>query len=736
MIKNFNIFFLLESIFKMDPDFIKILQKLKDQSVVAKELYNLIDTDIKLNYNYIKSTDANDMVSFIGDSQVKRNVDQGIDPYTKRSGTVKIGRFIKQIFDFNGIKISDVDISKFVDLYKAAIDFNSNIKSGFKFVKEEDIRYWYNRDNYSEESGSLGSSCMRQSSKSGYFDIYVKNPEVCQMLILTDDDNKLKGRALVWKLMSGNYYLDRIYTVNQSDEELFVNFYKEWLSKNHPESLILMHKKEDNNLRVRLKNWKFDLYPYLDSLYCLEINTGILYDDESRKILGIKEKPNFELSEQHGGHESNCQFVEEYGKYILYSDLIEINGQYFLKDDTKEVYYNNAHYVTRKYVLNKDAVYSEVYKDYLYKPHTIESELGLVLKDDIRPLYDMVDGKFKKVKDVVKTPLLSKDKTYVLLSDKIDGDVISFITHTKNTVYNFSLGETTLMPQDMSGYVLLYEVSKYGLDSKIDIHVNYRRSYYSSNGLKYPILSYNSGSVMLTEDELKLVEIENISELPKGISKREGYYSIFEKYIYKDLVKFLEINFPDSTKMRELLDGANDYLLENNRRYKINNSIILEDGGVEEFFYKEFFKNAEIFAKEYINTYILSRESISTMSSYFRYLTLNYEPWEKMSNDEKLKDMLSESRRGDLIDVLIRLVFEELTDRNIFYYNNRNDFTNYESICYNICRYAIREEYPYKMRVNKDDYSDLLLLNGIEDIFEEVTIDKFNEELKKRKTDK
>lgn len=733
MIKKFNIFFLLESIFKMDPDFIKILQKLKDQSVVAKELYNLIDKDIKLNYNYIKQTDANDMVSFIGDSQVKRNVDQGIDPYTKRSGTVKIGRFIRQIFDFNGIKISDVEVSKFVDLYKAAIDFNSSIKSGFKFVKGEDIRFWYNINNYADDYGSLGQSCMRQSSKSGYFDIYVKNPEVCQMLILTDDDNGLKGRALVWKLISGDYYLDRIYTLNQSDEELFVNFYQEWLSQNHPKSVILMHKKEDSNLRVQLKSWEFDFYPYVDSLYCLEINVGILHDDESRKILGIKEKPSFELSEQYGGHEANCRFVEQHGKYILYKDLVEINGEYYLKDDVKEVYYNNDSHVSRKFVLNKDAVYSDVYSDYLYKPDTIESELGSVLRNDIGPLYDMVDGKFKKIKDVVKTPLL-KDKNYVMLRDKIDGDIISFITHIKNTVYNYSEGETVLMPQDMSEYVLLHEVSKYGLDSKINIHVSYRRSYYSGNGLQYPILSHNLGSVMLTDDELKLVEIEKGYELTKGISKKEDYYEIFEKYIYKDMVKFLEIYFPDSTKMRELLDGANDHLLKKSKRYKVNNSINLEDGGVKEYFYNEFFKIAEKFANGYLNESLTTSTTISSMNSFLKYSTLEYQPWKDMSVDEKIKDMLSKPNRGILIDVLIRLIFEELTDRNIFYYKNRNEISNYESICYNTCRYAIRDEYPYKLSFNRDIFEDILLLNGIEYVIDEVTVDKFDEELKKRKT--
>lgn len=740
MIKNFNIFFLLESIFKMDPDFIKILQKLKDQSVVAKELYNLIDTDIKLNYNYIKSTDANDMVSFIGDSQVKRNVDQGIDPYTKRSGTVKIGRFIKQIFDFNGIKISDVDISKFVDLYKAAIDFNSNIKSGFKFVKEEDIRYWYNKNNYSRESGSLGSSCMRQSHKSTFFNIYVENPEVCQMLILTDDNNLLKGRALVWKLTSGDYYLDRIYTVNQSDEELFLNYYQEWLTKNHPSSKVLTHKKEDSNLRVKLKKWMFDQYPYVDSLYCLEINDGFLNDDKSRTELGLKDKPTFDLSEQNGEYEQNCEYIEKYGKYIVNNQLVEIDNEYFLRSEAREVYYNYGDYVTRRFVLSKDSIYSEVYSDYLYKPDVVESpEFGLILKGDIIPLYDMIDGKLEKIKDVIKTITL-KDRDYILLEEEINKKIIEFITHVKNTVYNYSTRNIQLIPQDMSNYIILYQVSKYDLNnSRVNIHVNYRRSYYSGSNLTYPIFSNNSNIVMLTEEEIKSIEIEHISELSKGISKKEDYYNIFEKYKYKDLVKFLELYFPDSIKMKEILDNANKYLLKNSKRYSINNKIDLKGDELEKYIYKVFFDNSEDLAKKYVEDYIYG--NIKNLINFVKYYMDNkydnkYEPWKNLSDEEIKKDILLDSKKENLIDAVLKLTFEDLTGVNLFYYKYRNKYENYDEVCYNMCRYVVKDKYPYGIFINKEKYEDILLLNDIQDIFDSLRAEEFIEELNKRKKSK
>jgi hypothetical protein len=46
--------------------------------------------------------------------------------------------------------------------------------------------------------GQLGSSCMARRK---YLSLYENNPDVCQMLILTEDD-KLIGRAIVWKVKS------------------------------------------------------------------------------------------------------------------------------------------------------------------------------------------------------------------------------------------------------------------------------------------------------------------------------------------------------------------------------------------------------------------------------------------------------------------------------------------------------------------------------------------------------
>ena len=53
---------------------------------------------------------------------------------------------------------------------------------------------------------------MRYEETQSFLNIYTENPDVCQLVILVDDKNRLLGRALLWKLIGGvnkyGYYLE------------------------------------------------------------------------------------------------------------------------------------------------------------------------------------------------------------------------------------------------------------------------------------------------------------------------------------------------------------------------------------------------------------------------------------------------------------------------------------------------------------------------------------------------
>jgi hypothetical protein len=159
---DFSFFLLLESILKVNPEFDELIKSISDKDPVAKMLLSLIDKDIKTNVNYLKPSDKNDDMKFVNDTQVKRFIDAGQDPFDRATNSAKIGRTVRQILTTNGISVTDPQIEKFVNTYKNAWDKSfKKTSEGIHVVSGEEIRNWYLFDKYVPGGGQLNSSCMR-----------------------------------------------------------------------------------------------------------------------------------------------------------------------------------------------------------------------------------------------------------------------------------------------------------------------------------------------------------------------------------------------------------------------------------------------------------------------------------------------------------------------------------------------------------------------------------------------
>ncbi len=192
----------------------------------------------------------------------------------------KIGRTVRQILTGNKINVTDQEIEKFVNTYKNAWDKKfKKSEEGFHLVSGEEIRKWYLESNYVPGGGTLNNSCMRYKESQEYLNIYTENTDCCQLLILLDDRNRLLGRALVWKLKAGtgkkDYFLDRIYTRFDNDVEKFADWFRDFL-KVKDDNFDAHFLKTLAGLRVQLKKWKFETYPYMDSFYILDYENGVL----------------------------------------------------------------------------------------------------------------------------------------------------------------------------------------------------------------------------------------------------------------------------------------------------------------------------------------------------------------------------------------------------------------------------------------------------------------------------
>lgn len=214
---------------------------------------------------------------------------EGLEPFNELESKVwievknkiKIGKIVRNFLTKYDVKFTDRDIEDFVNQYKSYIKILNDVFIKFAIVSGKDIAFWYKGINYAGNSSSvLKNSCMA-SMPENIFDIYTKNKNV-SMVILFDDNGeiedgkyvstKISGRALLWKMKDGDTFMDRVYYVNDSDQELFAK----WADMNNiwrkkyneaSEEFDILRKDEckEASIVVELENVGYD-YPYVDSL--------------------------------------------------------------------------------------------------------------------------------------------------------------------------------------------------------------------------------------------------------------------------------------------------------------------------------------------------------------------------------------------------------------------------------------------------------------------------------------
>jgi hypothetical protein len=210
---------------------------------------------------------------------------------------IKVGRLVRAVLKASGLEFLDKDIEEFTNTYKATFDFAQDVLKQFDIVKGEDIAYWYdnsNEDRYVDGGGVLNSSCMAESP-SEFFDMYCNNTKEIQMVILYGDDgeikgngvfksDQIKGRALLWKATidgTEGTFMDRIYTTNDSDVELFKQYaeknnwwYKKSQTMDPSEKITNGSTSKSAVLVVKLtgSGGKWTRYPYMDTMCYLSFD--------------------------------------------------------------------------------------------------------------------------------------------------------------------------------------------------------------------------------------------------------------------------------------------------------------------------------------------------------------------------------------------------------------------------------------------------------------------------------
>lgn len=453
-------------------EFRKLLTKVSNKMDWAKVILAAEDSNqISDIYTLIDVTDKNDTISFIqvnrilrAEPETKKYPDSDVyflprsitnnksnDFWNKGRTEIGIGRWVRRvIFDLHKSSISDSEIEKFVNQYKSIFDGED---TKLELVSGEEIRKYYLQTNYESIRGHLGNSCMRYPNCQPYLDIYVKNPDVCQLLILRSDEDpeKIKGRALLWKIKipenykngyqtyNDEYYLDRVYTINDSDRQLFQDWAEEKNIKHFNSNLGYNWR-----IFIQLGDYDYKYYPYMDTLKVYNRSTKVLSNDED-----LWPGSGFiRIEETGGGYTSDdvvwsnysdeyisrenavyCENVDDYlhsedAVFLAYKDIYVYPGE--------DVVYSEYHC---EYFLVDDCVYSEMMQDNLYpdNPQVIEVNVDSYGETDWcvksrTDLYIEVKGKYYSKSTFIKDPFTGD---YHFLDEKDEND-----TKYSDSLYN------------------------------------------------------------------------------------------------------------------------------------------------------------------------------------------------------------------------------------------------------------------------------------------------------------
>lgn len=505
---DFKITFLLESILEITKPFEMLLYTI--QHPYAKFLQEIIDSnkDIKTNFNALNISHRKDKINFIPDSQFQRPTTGS--KFDRKESEADIGRLVRSILISAGYNVVDAELENFVDLYKTSWEQEFGQELEFDIVQGEDIKFWYLYSNY-EGGGTLGNSCMRYSNCQDYLDIYEENEDVCSLVILTKDD-KLLARALLWQLDSGDLFLDRIYYTEKSRENLL----KLWVKSKFSNKKILFYPEIDVELKVTLKKYMFEWYPYMDSLLYLIIKQdenapkAYLCNIDIKLQSYLNKEPvdtslvSLKLRSTEGMYECiSHNYSKRYDKFLTRSESLysnDLDDYLYLSDFVQSI-------ILGDWILKDVAVYSKAVDDYIYKERSINHpKFGYIMKNWLM---------------LHLTPLKSETTLDALNNFETLLNTLGKYS-VKGLEKSFKVDEILVLPDE----------DKYHTCNKFDIKFayDYGQAVRTDTGLLPRFIS------------IKMVKVDKFPKEHQSLTIRIPNYSSDEFFMLEEMAKSLKLN--------------------------------------------------------------------------------------------------------------------------------------------------------------------------------------------------
>jgi len=270
--------------------------------LIARDIASAENSKIKSNISYIDVGETSGFLKYTDFEKVDYVMNSHASPDASnlsnfKFSPIKIGKFINTVLP-NQYKADEIE--KYVKSFNNIIDGNVE---HFQVLSGEDIRKYYNFNEYYSTRGTMANSCMRFPECGPYLDILVANPGVCKMLALFDTDSGLiMARALLWTVVGDSRFdilMDRIYFTDISNVSKFRKYatdngYAYKTNDTHSESKVITinDKSEYLTVQVNLENngnpnvrYHFEKFPYLDTFSRYDFINGILYNDTNMEII-------------------------------------------------------------------------------------------------------------------------------------------------------------------------------------------------------------------------------------------------------------------------------------------------------------------------------------------------------------------------------------------------------------------------------------------------------------------
>ena len=338
-----------------------VLSEIESDSQVAKLLLKMRHDKEELvedPINFISVAQDKTKISYLTKDRIAKIEDPSLYWSSSRRFAVKPGGFISKIFK----DISAKEVEKFSNLYRAQSNkskFTLGVVDGLKMLT------YYHINSYAQERGTLGASCMKYDNCQDYLGIYTNNTNKVKMLVMLNEDGGLMGRALLWDF-ENHKIMDRIYTI--ADEEFAFQF-KKWATDNG-----YLYKSEQNwyntlnfenlstpkqelRLSIKLDEFSFRRYPYVDTFKFFDEEAGILknyMDGNDFKTL---------CTSDGGRYDSD---------YLVFDDIDRVlrhrGDSVYVRYLDIRTSHNNVNYseINDQYILRRDAIYDEEISEYLF----------------------------------------------------------------------------------------------------------------------------------------------------------------------------------------------------------------------------------------------------------------------------------------------------------------------------------------------------------------------------------